>query len=164
MPEPFESSSFERNKKKPSRHRGPDLGTRSRSYWGYERAVDSALRLRNWSDEELYMAEEVGAVIKGLRLWSRAAYFALSTDAAMAQLDVKKQEIHPIQQALLAESREVFALSSVACEEQIRLGNRQTGRRTSAGTLCLRYVNRFSRQYESLGEIRCFCKLRDSSF
>jgi hypothetical protein len=76
----------------------------------------------DWSDEELYNADEVWDVMQGLQWWLEAVYFAFSTEAAMARLAVKEREIHPLQKALLAESREVFELSTAACEEQIRSG------------------------------------------
>jgi hypothetical protein len=76
----------------------------------------------DWSQEELYNAEQVWDVIKGVQWWLEAIYLAFSTEAAMCHLDIKNGEIHPLQKALLAESREVFELSTPACEEQIRSG------------------------------------------
>lgn len=74
------------------------------------------------SNEDIYDAHAVWGTLDALSWWLRKIYDVFCTRSAMALADLGKDEAHPLQTVLLAESQAVFALSSPAIREQIRNG------------------------------------------
>jgi hypothetical protein len=76
----------------------------------------------SWDEEEIYSGYFVWKTLDALRWWLETLCDIFGTNTAMASADPTSGKPHELQTALLEESKEIFALSQPAIEEQVRLG------------------------------------------